>query len=115
MPIYLINNFNELFVEIENHQVVLEDLLKNQSAGSFYDEITKWQNTLKIVEDVIIEWNNAQIKWQRIEPVSFIEIFLLKVFLCLYILIRFFRRMKFTPFYLRNQLSTIKQIKTSKY
>jgi hypothetical protein len=81
MPIYLISNFNDLFVEIENHQIVLEDLLKNQSAGSFYDEITKWQNTLKIVEDVIIEWNSAQIKWQRIEPVGYLRKKISKLFL----------------------------------
>jgi hypothetical protein len=36
-PLYLFENAENLFAEINHHQIVLEELLHNQSAGSFYD------------------------------------------------------------------------------
>lgn len=66
---YLFENAESLFNELEHHQIVLEDLLHNQSAGSFYDEIIKWQNTLQNIEAVLQQWNQVQHKWKRLEPV----------------------------------------------
>jgi hypothetical protein len=68
-PVYLFENAANLFAELEHHQIVLEELLQNQSAGSFYDEIIKWQNTLQNIEAVLQEWNKVQTKWKKIEPV----------------------------------------------
>lgn len=68
-PIFLFENASSLFAELEHHQIVLEELLQNQSAGSFYDEIIKWQNTLQNIEAVLQEWNKVQLKWKRLEPV----------------------------------------------
>lgn len=70
---YLFENSESLFSELEHHQIVLEDLLQNQSAGSFYDEIIKWQNTLQNIEAVLQEWNKVQHKWKRLEPVKKLE------------------------------------------
>ena len=77
----LFSQAESIFAELEHHQIVLENLLQNQSAGSFYDEIIKWQNTLQNVEAVLFEWNQVQINWQRLESVSkfMIKVFLLKI------------------------------------
>ncbi|CAF0814108.1 unnamed protein product [Brachionus calyciflorus] len=68
-PVYLFENAEKLFAELEHHQIVLEELLQNQSAGSFYDEIIKWQNTLQNIEAILQEWNKVQLKWKRLEPI----------------------------------------------
>ena len=68
----LFSQAESIFAELEHHQIVLESLLQNQSAGSFYDEIIKWQNTLQNVEAVLFEWNQVQINWQRLESVNII-------------------------------------------
>jgi len=67
----LFENAENLFAEIDHHQVVLEELLHNQSAGSFYDEIIKWQTILQLIEAVLQEWNKVQIKWKRLESIYF--------------------------------------------
>ena len=66
---FLFENADSLFAELEHHQIVLEELLHNQSAGSFYDEIIKWQNILQTIEAVLQEWNKVQTKWKRLESV----------------------------------------------
>jgi dynein heavy chain len=68
-PVYLFTRADLLFAEIENHQIVLEELLHNQASGSFYDEITKWQNTLQTIEAVLQDWHQVQIKWKFLEGV----------------------------------------------
>ncbi len=65
----MFENAEQLFAELEHHQKVLEELLFNQSAGSFYDEIIKWQNTLQNIEAVLQEWNKVQLKWKRLEGI----------------------------------------------
>jgi hypothetical protein len=67
-------NPESLFVELDHHQIVLEELLQNQSAGSFYDEIIKWQKMLQNIEAVLQEWSRVQYKWKRLEPVIKAEI-----------------------------------------
>jgi len=68
-PVYLLINTGRLFSELEHHQNVLADLMHNQSAGSFYDEIIKWSTTLQNIEAVIKVWDAVQMKWKRLEPV----------------------------------------------
>lgn len=43
--------------------------MHNQSAGSFYDEIIKWQGTLQLIEAVLQEWNKVQVKWKKLESI----------------------------------------------
>jgi dynein heavy chain len=66
-PIYLFESAESLFAELDHHQIVLQELLMNQSAGSFYDEIIKWQQTLQNIEAVLKVWNSVQNNWKRIE------------------------------------------------
>ncbi|CAF4330045.1 unnamed protein product, partial [Rotaria sordida] len=56
-----------MFIEIEDHQINLEILQTNQSAGSFLDEISKWQSTLQHVEEVLKQWNYVQELWIKID------------------------------------------------
>lgn len=51
--ICLLTNLEEMFDEIEDHQINLEMLQTNQSAGSFFDEISKWKTTLQHIEGVL--------------------------------------------------------------
>ena len=60
---------------MEHHQIVLEELLHNQSAGSFYDEIIRWQSTLQHIEAVFQEWNKCQNLWTKLEAVNISDIF----------------------------------------
>lgn len=69
-PVNLVMDMNALFTELEHHQNVLGILMQNQSAGSFYDEIIKWSNTLQNIEAVTKVWDVVQVKWKRLEPVS---------------------------------------------
>jgi hypothetical protein len=68
-PLFLIEDIESLFNEMEHHQIVLKELLNNQSAGSFYDEIIKWQSTLQHIEAVLKEWNTSQTLWKKLETV----------------------------------------------
>ena len=59
-----------MFSEIEDHQINLEILQTNQSAGSFLDEISKWQTTLQHVEAILKQWDIVQKLWLRIDCLS---------------------------------------------
>ena len=48
----------------------LEILQTNQSAGSFLDEIAKWQSTLQHIEGVLHQWNIVQQLWLRIDSLT---------------------------------------------
>lgn len=62
-------------MEIEDHQINLEILQTNQSAGSFLDEISKWQTQLQHIEAVLKQWNYVQTIWLKIDSItSFIQI-----------------------------------------
>ncbi|CAF1362050.1 unnamed protein product, partial [Rotaria sordida] len=65
--INLLSNLDKMFIEIEDHQINLEILQTNQSAGSFLDEISKWQSTLQHVEEVLKQWNYVQELWIKID------------------------------------------------
>ncbi|CAF0810777.1 unnamed protein product, partial [Didymodactylos carnosus] len=67
--LYLLSDLKSLFEEIEDHQLVLEMLQTNQSAGSFLDEIAKWQLILQNIEAVLKEWNYVQKLWLELEPI----------------------------------------------
>ena len=56
-----------MFDEIEDHQINLEMLQSNQSAGSFLDEISKWQTTLQHIEGVLQQWKQVQQLWIQLD------------------------------------------------
>ncbi len=55
---------------MEDHQINLEILQTNQSAGSFLDEISKWQTTLQHMEGVLQQWNYVQQLWLKIDALT---------------------------------------------
>ena len=66
----LLVNLEKIFAEIEDHQINLETLQRNQSAGSFLDEISKWQEILKDIEEILHEWNSLQTLWLRLTSLN---------------------------------------------
>lgn len=56
-----------MFAELDDHQINLELLQSNQSAGSFLDEIAKWQSILQHIEEVLRQWNAVQQLWLKID------------------------------------------------
>lgn len=56
-----------MFEEIEDHQINLEMLQSNQSAGSFLDEISKWQTTLQHIESILKQWKLVQQYWIELD------------------------------------------------
>ena len=63
----MLSNLDKIFVEMGDHQMNLEILQTNQSAGSFLDEISKWQTTLQHIEGVLQQWNHVQQLWLQID------------------------------------------------
>lgn len=65
--IYLLNKSGPIFEELENHQVSLQAM--QSSAGSFLDDIIKWQKKLQQIEAVLVMWLEVQDKWIELEEV----------------------------------------------
>lgn len=51
-------------------QVSLQNMLNGSSAGSFADDIMKWQKRLQTIEAVLTVWLEVQEKWIELEDVS---------------------------------------------
>ena len=45
----------------------------NSAAGSFLDEVVKWQKRLQTIEAVLSTWLEVQEKWVELEEVSIVE------------------------------------------
>ena len=43
----------------------------SSAAGSFLDEVTKWQKRLQTIEAVLSTWLEVQEKWVELEEVRF--------------------------------------------
>ena len=52
-------------------QVSLQSMLSGSAAGSFADDIMKWQKRLQTIEAVLTVWLEVQGKWIELEDVSF--------------------------------------------
>ena len=63
-------NTETIFEELESHQVSLQAVQTSGAAGSFLDEIVKWQKLLQTIEAVLTVWLEVQQKWLEIEEVS---------------------------------------------
>ena len=58
-----------IFEELESHQVSLQAMQSNSAAGSFLDEVVKWQKRLQTIEAVLSTWLEVQEKWVELEEV----------------------------------------------
>ncbi|XP_020627063.1 dynein beta chain, flagellar outer arm-like isoform X2 [Orbicella faveolata] len=68
-PICLLDKCEPIFEELEDHQVSLQSMLSGSAAGSFADDIMKWQKRLQTIEAVLTVWLDVQEKWIELEDV----------------------------------------------
>ncbi len=66
-PFYLLENTEPIFDELESHQVSLQAMQSSSAAGSFLDEVLKWQKRLQTIEAVVTAWLDVQEKWIELE------------------------------------------------
>ena len=67
--LFLLTNVEPIFEELENHQVSLGVMQSSSAAGSFLDEVTKWQKRLQTIEAILTTWLDVQEKWVELEEV----------------------------------------------
>ena len=67
----LLTTTDPIFEELEHHQVTLQAMQSNSAAGSFLDEVLKWQKKLQTIEAVLTTWLDVQEKWVELEEVSY--------------------------------------------
>ncbi len=68
--LFLLHETDPIFTELESHQVALQSMQSSSAAGSFLDEVTKWQKRLMTIEAVLSIWLEVQEKWVELEEVS---------------------------------------------
>lgn len=67
---FLLTSTDPIFFELESHQVSLQAMQSSSAAGSFLDEVMKWQKRLQVIEEVLTVWLDVQNKWVELEEVS---------------------------------------------
>ncbi|XP_071959570.1 uncharacterized protein [Antedon mediterranea] len=65
----LLSDVDPIFEELESHQVALQGMQSSSAAGSFLDEVLKWQKRLQTIEAVLTIWLEVQVKWVELEEV----------------------------------------------
>ncbi|GFO25145.1 dynein beta chain, ciliary-like, partial [Plakobranchus ocellatus] len=65
----LLTHTDPIFEELEHHQITLQAMQSNSAAGSFLDEVLKWQKRLQNIEAVLTCWLDVQDKWVEMEEV----------------------------------------------
>ncbi|XP_077155311.1 uncharacterized protein LOC143817709 [Ranitomeya variabilis] len=65
--VLLIRNTEAIFEELEHHQLVLISIQPYAEAGSFLDDVTKWQKKLQVIETAVHLWLSVQEKWTQME------------------------------------------------
>ncbi|XP_033103095.1 dynein heavy chain 9, axonemal-like [Anneissia japonica] len=65
----LLSDVDPIFDELESHQVSLQSMQSSSAAGSFLDEVLKWQKRLQTIEAVLTVWLEVQVKWVELEEV----------------------------------------------
>lgn len=76
----LLTMTDPIFGELEAHQVSLQAMHSNSLAGSFMDDVVKWQKRLQTIEAVLRTWLDVQELWIELEEVSSILEMTLTVF-----------------------------------
>ena len=59
-----------IFDELESHQMALQAMQSSSAAGSFLDEVMKWQKRLQTIEAALTIWLEVQEKWVELEEVK---------------------------------------------
>lgn len=60
----------ETIVEfVETQQMAIMTMMAQKEVEEFKEQGTKWQKTLKAVDNVITIWTKVQRNWQRLEPI----------------------------------------------
>ncbi|KAK6172547.1 hypothetical protein SNE40_016179 [Patella caerulea] len=67
--IQLLLGTDPIFEELEGHQVSLQTMQSSSAAGSFLDEVMKWQKRLQTIEAVLTTWLDVQEKWVELEEI----------------------------------------------
>ncbi len=65
----MLSNTDPIFNELEGHQIALQAMQGSSAAGSFLDEVMKWQKRLQTIEAVLTTWLEVQDKWVELEEV----------------------------------------------
>ena len=65
----LLTNTESIFDELDCHQVTLQTMQSSSAAGSFLDEVMKWQKKLQTIEQVLTVWLEVQDQWEELEDV----------------------------------------------
>ena len=66
----MLTHTDPIFGELEAHQVSLQAMHSNSLAGSFMDDVVKWQKRLQTIEAVLRTWLDVQELWIELEEVS---------------------------------------------
>ena len=66
----LLTSTEPIFDELESHQMTLQAMQSSSAAGSFLDEVMKWQKRLQTIEAVLTVWLEVQEKWVELEEVK---------------------------------------------
>ena len=67
----LLTSTAPIFDELESHQMALQAMQSSSAAGSFLDEVMKWQKRLQTIEAVLTVWLEVQEKWVELEEVKY--------------------------------------------
>lgn len=67
--ISLLTNTDTIFAMLESHQIALAAMSGSSAAGSFLDEVSRWQKVLQQIEAVLLQWLEVQRKWVELEEV----------------------------------------------
>ena len=70
----LLTNTDPIFIELEQHQVSLQAMHSNSLAGSFMDDVVKWQKRLQTIEAVLRTWLEVQELWIELEEVKCLSV-----------------------------------------
>ena len=66
---YILGDLEELFVVLEDHQVMLQSMLASKDVTLILDKVDVWQKRLSLFSDTIDEWLSVQRDWMYLENI----------------------------------------------
>jgi len=66
---YILGSMEEIVEFVETQSMELMGMMAQKEVEEFKENVTKWQRTLKSVDNVIGIWTKVQKNWQRLEPI----------------------------------------------
>ena len=64
---YILSDLEELFVVLEDHQVMLQSMLASKDVTLILDKVDVWQKRLSLFSDTIDEWLSVRRDWMYLE------------------------------------------------